>query len=124
LQAGGGFQEHAGKTLGKIKLYFTGNSGEEQVELPLVLGYNIRDWRPSQPDLFVGTSSSLQLQEVWQGVNEEGERGHIDMLSIAIPMQFQHLTLKTIDILDTSSTTAGSKDPCLLIVAVTIESKE
>ena len=123
IQAGGGFQEHAGKTLGKVQFYFQGDSGEQQLELPLVLGYNIRDWRPSQPDIFVGTATSLQLQEIWQDSTDEGERGHIDMLSIVIPPQFHTLTLSQIDILDTSTTTAASKDPCLFLLAVTIESK-
>ena len=124
IQAGGGFQEHAGKTLGKIKIYFAGESGDEELELPLVLGYNIRDWRPSQPDIYVGTFSSLQLQEIWQDATEEGERGHIDLLTVDIPLQYRSLLLSRIKLIDSSITTANSKDPCLFILALTVQNEE
>jgi hypothetical protein len=118
LQAGWGMREFNGKELGAVLLSF---SEGKQVRVPLIMGFNIRDWSRSKPEA-VNTATSPTLREAWKGTAPDGvTAGGMDMLTIEIPGEYRRSTLTSIQITDTSVTTAGSQNPCIHLLAVTVE---
>lgn len=117
LQAGWALQEFDGKELGSVLLGF--HDGE-QLRIPLILGYNIRDWSRNKPEA-VNTATSPMLQEAWQGTTEEDYIGGMDVLTIEIPGEYHQSTLTSIQINDNSIITTGSYNPCIHLLSVTVE---
>ena len=118
LQAGWATQQFAGKELGAVSLSF---SDGEHIEIPLIVGFNIRDWARNKPEA-VSTATSPTLREAWQGTAPDGTTiGGMDVLTIEIPSEYRRSTLASIQIADTSSMTAGSQNPCIHLLAVTVE---
>lgn len=119
LQAGWALKEFDGKELGSILLdLYNGNHIE--IEVPLILGYNIRDWSRNKPEA-VNTATSPMLREAWRGIAPDGHTGGMDVLTIEIPEEYHNSTLTSIQINDNSITATGSENPCIHLLAVTVE---
>lgn len=117
IQAGWGMQEFAGKELGAVSLGFS--SGKQRV--PLIMGVNIRDWSRNKSEA-VSTATSPTLREAWRGTAPDGTTiGGMDMLTVGISSEYRQATLTSMQIADTSTTTAGSQDPCIHLLAITVE---
>jgi hypothetical protein len=115
LQAGWGSIEYRDIQIGNIKLNFSDGS---IIDTSLSLGYNIRDWSRDDPQA-VTTVFSTDLQPAWEGTAPDGRLGGMDILTIRIPEKKDSLT--NIEISDVSQTTAGSMNPCIHIMAVTVK---
>lgn len=118
IQAGQALRQDEGKAMGEIQLVFA--DGRVLIE-PLVIGYNIRDWRRNLPDLYINTLTAFDAQEAWEGSTAEGIDGRIDLLTLTIPEPLQSQTLQNIQLVDTSVDTIGSLDPCIHVMAMTVE---
>lgn len=116
IQAGWGFSKYKGLQVGVVRLRFTGDAS---TEVPLVLGENIRDWSQDHTDA-VTTFQEGMLKEAWRGTTPSGDAGHIDMLEVAVPDAYKDSALRAIELVDTSSTTTGSVDPAIHLLAVTV----
>jgi hypothetical protein len=116
LQAGWGLKDYDGQRIGKVSLEF---DNDESIDIPLVLGDNIRDWA-DRPSAVTQVSSSYS-QLAWEGKDPNGVPGRIDILVHNIPYKYQALTLKSIQISDESSTTIGKRDPCIHLLAITVK---
>ena len=118
FQAGWGMREFAGKEIGAVTLGF---SDGRRIRAPLTLGFNIQDWSRSKSEA-VNTATSPTLREAWRGTAPDGTTvGGMDMLTIEIPSEYRPVTLTSIQIADTSVATAGSQNPCIHLLAVTVE---
>jgi hypothetical protein len=117
LQAGWAMQQFSGKQLGEVTLSFSDGG---YVDTPLAVGFNIRDWARESSQA-VTTATSPMLREGWQGTAPDGTAGRMDILSIEIPNEYRHSTLTNIQVADTSSTTADSQNPCIHLLAITVE---
>ncbi len=108
-----------GKAIGNIRLEF--DSGDSILE-PLIAGFNIRDWHVDDGRFLEVASAEDRLQNAWIGPwNSAGDEGRIDMLTIDIPERLNQETLVSIELEDSSLATAGAIDPCLHLIALTIE---
>jgi formylglycine-generating enzyme required for sulfatase activity/SH3-like domain-containing protein len=116
LLQGGWTTGFLGKTVGSVSLDFADGTCEEI----LVVGSNIRDWNQSAPGA-VTSASSARLREAWRGASAGGDTGVIDVLSIPIPSRYADSALERIRVVDQSVTTVGSKNPCLLVLAITVQ---
>ena len=114
LQAGWGTEEYDGQRIGKVTLEFD----ESSIEIPLILGTNIRDWADRPPAVTSVSSSSSQL--AWEGTDPNGTPGRMDILINDIPRNYWPLTLKRIQIWDESLNSTGKLDPCIHLLAVTV----
>jgi len=117
IQAGYAYSKFDGKQVGTVKLNFDDGSS---AETPLTLGFNIRDWAWENPAA-VNTASSDSLQAAVQGVTSGGTPGGMDMLTIDIPDNLLNSTLTGIEISDVTTETIGDMDPCIHLVAITVE---
>ena len=117
LQAGWATQQFNGKELGAVSLIF---SDGEHIEVPLIVGFNIRDWSRNNPEA-VSTATSSTLREAWRGITPDGTIGGIDILTIEVPNEYRRLALTSIQVADTSRVTVGSQDPCIHLLAITVE---
>ena len=102
--------------VGVVRLEF--ENGQQQT-FPLIAGRNIREWKLLDNST-VATVTSGDSQEVWRRSSKHGGNGIIDMLTLHISSQNQASTLRRIVISDTSIQTAGSLDPALNLVGVTV----
>ena len=120
IQAGWGIHQFANQEFGKVLLGFEDG---RYLQLPLVLGANIRDWARSKPDAVSTVTASYVLQDWHTGIAEDapGVTGGMDVLTIELPNDFQDSTLRSIQIYDTSMTTIGNVDPCIHLLGVTVE---
>lgn len=117
LQAGWGLEGFDNQEIANVRLGF--DSGDE-VQLPLILGSNIRDW--SRGDNAVTTASSPTLQLAWEGTDEgTGTRGGMDILTIEIPDEHRSSILTYIELEDTTLVTTGDINPCVHLLAITIK---
>jgi hypothetical protein len=119
FQAGWGFTEFAGKQIAKVSLRF----GDGKVtEIPLVLGDNIRDWSRDDPSA-VNTVTSPTVREAWQGTAPppDGRRGGVDLLTIDVPQEETGGILSNITLDDTSEATAGSLNPAVHLLGLTVQ---
>ncbi|GJM40109.1 MAG: hypothetical protein DHS20C20_03910 [Ardenticatenaceae bacterium] len=119
LQAGQGLTEFSGQKIGEFVVIF--EDGQSFLE-PLILGENIRDWRSAMPTTYVNQAVSPHLQEAWRG-KEGNTDGRIDLLTITIPDTLQNQPIREIQINDTSVQTTGAINPCIHLIAVTLESQ-
>ena len=115
LTAGNAFTRWQSKTVGRITLVFGDASS---VEVPLVLGKNLREWHAA--DNVVSTAPGVR--QVWQGpiAGYPDLTGTLDMLTIAVPAAQRNATLTQVEIRDTSSAEVGSMDPALSMWGVTV----
>jgi hypothetical protein len=111
VTAGDGFTEFAGEEIGQITLHF---SDEQPVEVKLVLGENIREWKQAGWGT-VNSTTDPASQEVYR----EGIR-IIDMLTIQIPSHLLSSTLVSIVLSDVSESTCGSLSPAINVHGITI----
>ncbi len=119
IQAGWAFNRYSEETIGRITLNFA--DGQQNVT-PLVLGENIRDWTRTDTNA-VSSFTSKNLQPAIEAtVSANDPRlGGIDVLTIPIPEQYHSSILNKIVVEDTSGITAGSMDPCIHLLGVTVE---
>jgi CHAT domain-containing protein len=111
MTAGDGFTEFSGEEIGQITLHF---SDEQPMEVKLILGENIREWKEAG----LGTVNST-TDPASQEVYREGVR-IIDMLTIEIPSHLLSSTLVSIVISDVSESTCGSLSPAINVHGITI----
>jgi hypothetical protein len=115
LQAGWGLKDYDGHRIGKVTLEFNNSNS---IEIPLILGTNIRDWADRSTAVTNVSSSSSQL--AWEGKDPNGTPGRMDILINDIPSNYWPLTLKRIQIWDESRNSIGRLDPCIHLLAVTV----
>lgn len=121
IQAGWGMQQFAGKEIGAISLTFSDGTNGRTIRVPLIIGGNIRDWARHNPAA-VTSATSPTLREAWSGTAPDGVTiGGIDMLTIEIPTEYRHSTLTNIEIADTSIAEVASENPCIHLLALTVE---
>ena len=119
LQAGQGLTNFNEQKIGEIVLVF--ENGQSYGE-PLILGYNIRDWRRAMPETYINSTTSANLEEAWRG-KEGNTDGRIDLLTLTLPDNLNEQPISKIQIIDTSAQTVGSTEPCIHLIAITLESK-
>ncbi|MEM7800697.1 MAG: serine/threonine-protein kinase [Chloroflexota bacterium] len=102
------------QSAGFIELEF---SSGETFNLPLTVGFNIRDWQRENMLFVTALSSSSQAVSVHESVLSNGSVGGIDLLTLEFTPEQQASTLISIRIEDTSS----EASPCLHIMAATVE---
>jgi len=117
LQGGWALQEYNGKEVGYVLLGFSGGANHKT---SLVLGFNFRDWSVDKPNA-VTTASSPTLREAWQGIAPDGAKGRFDILTIEIPGPLTQSRLTSVQIVDTSTTTTGSVNPCIHLTGITVK---
>lgn len=119
IQAGWAYAEFKDKQIAILSLRFANGSVRE---VPLVLGENIRDWSRDDSSA-VGTVTSPMVREAWQGTAPppDGRRGGIDLLTIDLSPEETGSTLVGITIDDTTETTAGSVNPAVHLLALTVQ---
>jgi len=107
---------HANDKIGQIIVNF--NNGRTY-SYSLVLGQNIREWRPDVLGTFESASSSdLQKQVYSSDETISGDSGLIDMLKLSIPKELQGFTLSSIVFQDTQP-----GDPCFMIMGITVKAR-
>ena len=120
IQAGWGYTWFSDKAIGNIALVF---ENESRMDVPLVLGDNIRDWTADDPNA-VTTSTSSSLRTAYKGIDPpSGKAGHIDLLTITVQDKFTKRTLKSIIIEDITAESTGSLDPALHLLGITVKYK-
>jgi hypothetical protein len=117
LQGGWALQEYNGKEVGYVLLGFSGGANNKT---SLALGFNFRDWSVDKPNA-VTTASSPTLREAWQGIAPDGAKGRFDILTIEIPSPLTQSRLTSVQIVDTSTTTTGSVNPCIHLTGITVK---
>ncbi len=118
LTAGDAFIRWQGQTVGRITLVF---DAAPQLDVPLVLGLNLREWHASDNVV----SSAPGARQVWQGpiVGRPDLNGTLDMLTIEVPADRRQATLVRIEFYDTSESSessVGSLDPAFTISGVSV----
>lgn len=117
ITGGNVFSHFDGEKIGEIRLTFQGN---DPITIDLIAGQNIREWKILD-EVTVSTAKSKMVSEVWRTDSNFGGVGIIDMLTIELPPQYHSDSLKTIEIIDTSVETVGSKDPAINVIGITVE---
>ena len=115
LTAGNAFTRYNGKRVGEVRVTCEG------IETPIAsleLGRNLREWHA------VGevVTSAPEAQSVWRGTLASFPDlvGHIDMLTLTLPVACQQGTLEALTIRDLSTETVGSQDPALNLIGLTV----
>jgi serine/threonine protein kinase len=118
INAGNAFREFEQQKIGEVRAYCNGSS---TLLTDLILGRDIREWHASEDKI---VSTITRAQEVWQGTRADAPdfTGHIDMLSLDLPVSCQEGRLTAIQLIDTSATTVGSLDPAIGLSGLTVES--
>lgn len=113
LQAGWGFVAN-NTEIGTITLVFA--DGRELNE-PLKIGYNIRDWSKISTPL-----TAPNAQQAWNGVGWDGKtQGVVDMLTINVSSEYDSTYIVQIVIKDESMEKLNSINPAVHLWAVTME---
>lgn len=120
LQAGNAFTRFEDNQIGLIILEF---SNGDRYEEPLVLGSNIRDWA-WENNAAVNTASSPNLKPAWSGESPAGVTGGMDVLTIPIPPDQANSTLTKLLLIDESRTNVNDINPCIHLLALTVENLE
>lgn len=116
ITGGNLYSRFMGQRIGIVRLEF--ENGQQQ-SFPLVAGDNIREWKLLDNQT-VSSVSSSDSQEVWRSASTQGGNGIIDKLTLRVTPQNQASLLRRIIVSDMSSETAGSLDPALNLVGVTV----
>ena len=104
--------------MGRFVLNFA--DGSNQV-VPLIAGYNIRDWAPNNPSDIVNTVTDPRVSQAFFGhLDYGGYVARIDMLSLVLP-QTRHLV--SIELFDTSRSCSVTPDVGINIYAMTVVSQ-
>ena len=107
----------AGQKIGEVQLSFA--SGE-YLTVALIPGKTIREWK-TFGDHNVTIASDPAIQEVWRGKNtHDDSSGIIDMLTVAVPLEYQMDTLTSIEIFDVSVQSVGSMNPAINLLGLTV----
>lgn len=117
ITGGNVFSHFDGEKTGEIHLFFQDN---DSVTVDLVAGHNIREWKILD-EVTISTTTSKMMKEVWRTDSNFGGVGIIDMLTIELPSKYHSDYLETIEVVDTSIETVGSKDPAINIIGVTVK---
>lgn len=118
LQAGQGLITFSDQKIGELIVVF--ENGLSFAE-PLILGQNIRDWRSALPEQYVNRVTSSHIEEAWRGKAGNID-GRIDHLTLTLPHASQNEPIQTIQLVDSSLGLVGNNDPCIHLLALTIES--
>lgn len=116
LNAGNGFSQFNGKTIGQVVAHCGGDS------IPvtdLQLGQEVREWHAANNVV----STASRAQQVWSGALADFPdlTGYIDMLSLDLPSACQDGRLTAVEVIDSSASTVNSLDPALNLIGVTVE---
>jgi len=118
IQAGWGYDFYKDKKIGEISLQFSDGA---IYHIPLILGENVRDWSVTN-ERAVRSLTSTFIEEAWAGDSTAG-KGRIDMLTIPIVGDLRGRELAAVEFVDTSVEYAGSKDPNIHILGITVETE-
>ncbi|MEW5939503.1 MAG: hypothetical protein AB1750_07570, partial [Chloroflexota bacterium] len=116
VQAGWGTKEYEGNYIGKVALELTDDTN---IETPLILGNNIRDWADRSNAVTEKTSPNLWT--AWTGFDPNGIPGRMDILIIDVPSVYWLLTVKSVQIVDESVNSVNNMNPCIHLLAVTVK---
>jgi len=116
LVAGNGFNRFDEMVIGEVVVCCAGTS---MSVTDLQLGRDICEWHVT--DNVVSTAS--RVRQVWSGAITDSPHltGHIDMLSLNLPIACLSSGLTAIEIVDSSTSTVNSPDPALNIIGITVE---
>lgn len=115
LTTGNGFSGYAGRKVGEVIAVC---DGSPRVVSDLRLGQEVREWH-SEPNVVAAAS---RVREVWTGeIAGTSVLGRMDLLSLDLPQACRDGTLETLELVDTSSQTAGSLDPAFNLTGITVE---
>ncbi len=113
--AGNGFKENEGKTIGEIEFRFEDEIYQRQ---ELVLGQNIREWAPGNiPGGLVDSVTDTASQQIWEGKNVDGNRAVIDRLEVLIDTKNQKRSLRGIRF----SRNSSIEKSAFFVLAVTLK---
>jgi eukaryotic-like serine/threonine-protein kinase len=115
LTAGNGYTRFRGSAIGQVQATCDGNV---YTLTTLELGRNVREWH-AEGDV---VSTARETQQVWSGpiAGFPNLNGHVDMLTLALPEPCRTGTLTALTVRDSSVETAGSRDPALNLIALTV----
>ena len=119
ITGGNVFTRFQGERIGTITLSF--RHGEAMM-VPLVAGYNIREWKYLD-DKTIDTTTDTQTVEVWSAEAKDGGIGVIDQLTIDLPSQYRADVLVKIEISDESVNLLGTLNPAINVLGITVEGK-
>ena len=115
LNTGNGFNRFNGQIVAQV---IASCKGTPYVVRDLRLGEDVREWH-SAANVVSTAGNSVQ---VWpENGSNSTSVGHIDLLSLDLPVECQQSQLDRVEILDTSAATTGSLDPALNLVGITVE---
>jgi hypothetical protein len=103
--------------IGAVVLHFASGARHTTEIVP---GWNLREWKV-YGDHNVTTTQASSIQQVWSSANRfDSGVGVIDMLTIDLPPERQDDVLARIEVRDESVNVAGSMDPALNLLGVTV----
>jgi len=121
-------REFQGRKVGEVNLAFADGS---TLNTSLIAYQNVREtWAfkdDSMADSMGAPQAGVQWRNVWieeQNRGDQPAKAFIDMTTISIPEPYTSSVLISINIQDTSVDTAGSYDPSLVVMAITVESQQ
>lgn len=118
LLTGGNTRAHfADAPIGAVVLHFASGARHTTVIVP---GWNLREWKV-YGDHNVTATQAPSVQQVWTSANRfDSGAGVIDMLTIDLPPERQDDLLERIEVRDESVNAAGSMDPAINLLGVTV----
>lgn len=120
LNAGFTTAEMDGQIIGMVRLIAFNK--ETVIEVPLILGENIREWGINSANVANQLrAESALVREAYRGPNRFGDDSVIDMLTILVPAAQRDLVIARLEIADLSQTLSGSPDPCIFTVGITVD---
>lgn len=81
INSGNSENAYAQKSIGEIRLIF---KDAPPIVVDLILGQNIREWRPGNTGKYVRETSSPSTKGVWAGMSKDGANAVIDCLEIPV----------------------------------------
>jgi hypothetical protein len=103
--------------IGAVVLHFASGARHTSEIVP---GWNLREWKV-YGDHNVTTTQAPSIQQVWTSANRfDSGAGVIDMLTIDLPPERQDDLLERIEVRDESVNAAGSMDPAINLLGVTV----
>ena len=106
-----------GDAVGLVALVFDNG---QSIQVQVIPGWNLREWK-IYGEQDVTWTEDANTQQVWSGGNRhDSGLGVIDMVTIAIPEYLARRVLTTIEIADHSAETAGSLDPAINVIGITV----
>lgn len=117
LMTGGNlYIQYDHQPIGKVRLIFA--DGRDYT-VDLIGGFNIREWKHGKG--IITSTISADVTEVWRSNDRyDGSPAIIDLLRIVVPTDLRGRMLEGIEVLDVSTTTAGSLDPAINLLGATL----